>query len=178
MQTSRLLERDGYLGFEQLDSIEELIALTNDLGDMIPCEGKKFYNLRPSEEKGTSSRSFSYHYGLNEFPLHTDTSYWRVPARYIIFMQRRGPIRTLAFCLPASPRKYSPSIWKTIQSSVQRRSAGLYTKAHGFLDQMATSSTTLVICAQRTPRQRSWWLICNAVESGWLSGSRGKRDRH
>lgn len=85
MGESGQLIADGYFVVNNIDCIEELIELTDELGPIVSLNGGITSNLRPAESEKTTSRSFSYHYGLGEFPLHTDTSFWKQPARYVIF---------------------------------------------------------------------------------------------
>lgn len=80
------LENEGYAELE-VQSVAELIVSTNFLGPLI-SEKHEIETLEPRLKENVTSRSFSYHYGVGSFPLHTDTSFWILPARYIFFYSR------------------------------------------------------------------------------------------
>lgn len=79
------LRDEGYFVANNIGCIEELIQLTDELGPIADGAEGITDSLRPTKSEMATSRSFSYHYGLGEFPLHTDTSFWIRPARYIVF---------------------------------------------------------------------------------------------
>jgi alpha-ketoglutarate-dependent taurine dioxygenase len=64
----------------------ELLHLSEKLGKGIPSRknGKLVEELSPCDKENANSKSLSELYGIGYFPLHTDTAYWKTPARYII----------------------------------------------------------------------------------------------
>lgn len=81
------LEEVGYIKLNIPGLIEEeLIAISKQIG--IPVEtrsgAKVVDHLSPKEEKDAHENSLSRNHGLNSFPLHTDTAYFKIPVRYIL----------------------------------------------------------------------------------------------
>ncbi|RIX60056.1 hypothetical protein D3P08_00225 [Paenibacillus nanensis] len=81
------LEEIGYIKLNIPGLIEEdLIAISKQIG--IPVEtrrgAKVIDHLSPTEKKDAHKNSLSGNYGLNSFPLHTDTAYFKIPVRYIL----------------------------------------------------------------------------------------------
>lgn len=81
------LEEVGYIKLNIPDlKEEELIAISEQIG--IPVEtrlGTKVIDrLSPKEKKDAHNYSLSRNYGVNSFPLHTDTAYFKIPVRYIL----------------------------------------------------------------------------------------------
>lgn len=85
-----MVKENGYLEIDNIDSIEDLLTVTAELGGVIPVENSAIHILSPKDSNSTTSRSFSFQFGLGEFPLHTDTSYWKIPARYVILYSKEA----------------------------------------------------------------------------------------
>ena len=66
-------------------SLESFLSLTRNLGGIIYHPNGELYDAVTAND-GTSARagSFSQKFGFQEFPLHTDTAFWGVPARLLI----------------------------------------------------------------------------------------------
>lgn len=75
-------------GWAQIDGItndESLIEVAELIGAVLPDQaGRAVAKLSPKLKGRSTSRSFSFHYGHGEFPLHTDTAFWPLPARYVL----------------------------------------------------------------------------------------------
>ncbi|WDM21274.1 TauD/TfdA family dioxygenase [Paenibacillus polymyxa] len=81
------LEEVGYIKLNIPGLIEkDLIAISEQIGIPIKTRIKAnvIDHLSPIEIKDAHKNSLSGNYGLNSFPLHTDTAYFKVPARYIL----------------------------------------------------------------------------------------------
>ncbi|ANY67824.1 hypothetical protein BBD42_16115 [Paenibacillus sp. BIHB 4019] len=81
------LEEVGYIKLNIPGMIEEdLIAISEQIG--IPIKTRLGANvidrLSPKEKKDAHKNSLSGNHGLNSFPIHTDTAYFKIPARYIL----------------------------------------------------------------------------------------------
>ena len=79
------INKIGWARIEGVESIEDLISIANYMGNIIPHpNGEKIFCLKPSDGKSAVKGTFSNVFGYSEFPLHTDTAFWSVPARYLI----------------------------------------------------------------------------------------------
>ena len=67
-----------------MESIQVAEQLTSHLGPIRPLNGNKIQTLTPRSQEVARSPSFSRKFGYGKFPLHTDTSFWREPARYVV----------------------------------------------------------------------------------------------
>lgn len=74
-----------YNVIENCDSVESFISLVKKLGEIIPTTNGQEYDVIVAND-GRNARlgSFSQNFGLNTFPLHTDTAFWAVPARLLV----------------------------------------------------------------------------------------------
>jgi hypothetical protein len=74
-------------GWQVLDCIPDLERsdVTRALGRaLVDANGRSLSMLRPTSRAEAKSRSFSAAYGMDAFPLHTDTAFWPTPARYLL----------------------------------------------------------------------------------------------
>ncbi|WP_248928944.1 TauD/TfdA family dioxygenase [Paenibacillus hamazuiensis] len=81
------LEEVGYIKLNAPDLIEEeLIAISKQIGIPVGTRSgaKVIDRLSPKEKEDAHKNSLSRNHGLNSFPLHTDTAYFKVPVRYIL----------------------------------------------------------------------------------------------
>jgi hypothetical protein len=70
---------------------KSLVELAGCMGEILPDHaGNVVAKLTPTLVGQAASRSFSYHYGHGEFPLHTDTAFWPMPARYVLLRSERS----------------------------------------------------------------------------------------
>jgi len=74
-----------YNVIENCDSVESFISLVKKLGEITPTTNGQEYDVIVAND-GRNARlgSFSQNFGLNTFPLHTDTAFWAVPARLLV----------------------------------------------------------------------------------------------
>lgn len=79
------LSNHGYAELCEILSIEEAVAATSMLGEIIPLNGQVNQKLIPLTRDVATSPSFSKRYGYEAFPLHTDTVFWMKPARFAVF---------------------------------------------------------------------------------------------
>lgn len=86
----KLLHDVGWAEIDCVPNKKALQEIAQDLGIMIPGPSGEYVSvLCPVLNHESRSKSFSYHYGLGKFPLHTDTAFWKVPARYLVMMSDR-----------------------------------------------------------------------------------------
>jgi hypothetical protein len=79
--------------------------------------GELVRKLVPKNASEAVAGTFSREYGKGEFPLHTDTAFWPLPARYLVFRvtgDTRRPTVVARFPLPLPPtmaREVVSSVW-------------------------------------------------------------------
>lgn len=80
------LHTRGWVRVHGIDSKEAMVELAKSIGNPINSpSGKLVKELRPQETKDARENTLSSKYGTGNFPLHTDTAFWPVPARYLVF---------------------------------------------------------------------------------------------
>lgn len=85
MRNTGNFKADGFLMVENIYSQAEMISLSKSIGSIIPHpNGKSIVALTSSNGEKSLTGTLSNIYGLSEFPLHTDTAFWGVPARYVV----------------------------------------------------------------------------------------------
>ncbi|AYH36010.1 MULTISPECIES: TauD/TfdA family dioxygenase [Pectobacterium] len=74
-----------YNRLENCTSLENFLSLARNLGDITYHPNGELYDAVIAND-GTDARtgSFSRKFGFQEFPLHTDTAFWAVPARLLV----------------------------------------------------------------------------------------------
>ncbi|MBX7227025.1 MAG: TauD/TfdA family dioxygenase [Chitinophagales bacterium] len=78
-------EQKSWTVINQETNDKFLTLLANELGDIIADDnGNKIQHLRPKLTGQGIKDTFSYKYGLDEFPYHTDTAFWAKPAKLIL----------------------------------------------------------------------------------------------
>lgn len=79
------LIENGWIEFISGSSDLELIEIANEIGKILKHpNGQDVFILRPKLESDSKLGTFSNKHGLLDFPLHTDTAFYKVPARYIL----------------------------------------------------------------------------------------------
>lgn len=74
-----------YNVIEKCNSVESFISLVHKLGKIIPTSNDHEYDVVIANDgKNAKFGSFSKNFGLNKFPLHTDTAFWATPARLLV----------------------------------------------------------------------------------------------
>lgn len=61
----------------------ELARIAATLGTMVKGRGGFMEEVAPQQSSNARIASLSSRYGLNPFPLHTDTAHWLTPCRYL-----------------------------------------------------------------------------------------------
>ncbi|KRF09736.1 hypothetical protein ASG89_16110 [Paenibacillus sp. Soil766] len=76
---------------EKLINQDNLLQLAFDLGEPIPSRlnSTLIDTLVPMDANKAKPKSLSAVYGVGQFPLHTDTAYIKIPARYIILYAKQ-----------------------------------------------------------------------------------------
>lgn len=96
------LKTEGVVIVENISSQEELISLARFVGKIRPHpNGENMATLKSSDGANSLAGTFSKAYGLSAFPLHTDTAFWGLPARYIV-MGMLTPSRSTTNYVPLS----------------------------------------------------------------------------
>jgi alpha-ketoglutarate-dependent taurine dioxygenase len=56
-----------------------------DVGSLLPSSGvPTVQSLRPRAREDVGQNQYSGHYGLEDFPLHSDLAHWAIPPRYFL----------------------------------------------------------------------------------------------
>src|SRR4051794_6145768 len=98
------LEFYGWQFVSNISSRDDLIKLAQSLGRPRPSlTGSIVKELRPVAKHAAQRLTLSATYGLGTFPLHTDTAFWPVPARYVVLrvhgdLRRSTTVRTFQNC--------------------------------------------------------------------------------
>lgn len=88
-------------GWHQVSGITDDQSLINLAASLGCAREGHIARLLPMESANAKSRSFSFTYGLDEFPLHTDVAFWPIPARYLV-MWAEKPSTTPTLILGAA----------------------------------------------------------------------------
>lgn len=68
-----------------------LLDLASSFGKVIPGARGEMVQQLPAREIGNGPKgSFSYTVGYGQFPWHTDTAYWEVPARFLLLASEKA----------------------------------------------------------------------------------------
>lgn len=68
-----------------LKNENELIDIANRIGKVLKHpNGNMIDIIKPKMKSEAIKNSFSYNYEYGVFPLHTDTAFWNIPARYVL----------------------------------------------------------------------------------------------
>lgn len=86
MLYKEILQKNGIAEININDfSDESLLSIANVIGNVVPGDRGEIVQTLNAREIGEGPKgSFSYCVGYGEFPWHTDTAYWEVPARYLL----------------------------------------------------------------------------------------------
>lgn len=106
----------------------DLIEIANMLGEIISApSGELVKKLVPANRGEARKGTFSSVFGKGSFPLHTDTAFWPVPARYLI-LKVTGDTRRKTSVLPFSIlldsgdstliSRAERSVWRVVASNV------------------------------------------------------------
>lgn len=79
------LIENGWTEFKSGSSDSELISIASELGNILKHpNGEDVFLLKPKSENESLLGTFSNIHGLNDFPFHTDTAFYKNPARFIL----------------------------------------------------------------------------------------------
>ncbi|MBP6056662.1 MAG: TauD/TfdA family dioxygenase [Candidatus Fonsibacter sp.] len=80
-----LLKENGWTEFNSGSSDSELISIASEIGNIIKHpNGQDVFLLKPKSENESLLGTFSNKHGLLDFPLHTDTAFYKNPVRFIL----------------------------------------------------------------------------------------------
>ena len=135
------LQTKGWILVDGVSSPADLLDLGRSLGSPLPAPNgelvKEIRRVPPGEAR---PRSQSAIYGFGSFPLHTDTAFWALPARYVLlraYGDTRRPTTVKAFsellrrCDPGIKASARNSVWlvrggnKAFYCSSRFRSGGV-----------------------------------------------------
>ncbi|MFC6268913.1 TauD/TfdA family dioxygenase [Frigoriflavimonas asaccharolytica] len=79
------LSTNGWTEFKSGSTDIELISIASEIGNILKHpNGQDVFILKPKLKNEASYGTFSSKHGLSNFPLHTDTAFYKNPARYIL----------------------------------------------------------------------------------------------
>jgi alpha-ketoglutarate-dependent taurine dioxygenase len=79
------LNTNGWIEIESITDDEILIDLSKKFGQIIKHpNGNEIDHLKPKDSSVAIKNTFSHKYEFDEFPFHTDTAFWNLPARYVL----------------------------------------------------------------------------------------------
>ena len=79
------LNHTGWVEINGLTDDDELLGLAKCLGVPHPASRTSYIKgLRPTPSHQANPYTLSSSYGIGPFPLHTDTAFWPIPARFLI----------------------------------------------------------------------------------------------
>jgi len=79
------LENNGFAIIDNICSRAELIELAKSVGKIRSHpNGEDVFILKSSDGRNSLPGTLSKIHGLSAFPLHTDTAFWGIPARYVV----------------------------------------------------------------------------------------------
>lgn len=114
------LHNKGWIEIGGINGTADLIKIGNELGTLLPGpNGEIIKEIKRKKKEESLQGSQSSIYGHGRFPLHTDTVFWPLPARYVIFYaigDVRRPTTFMKFSdlLP----KNDPNFIKLAQKSI------------------------------------------------------------
>jgi alpha-ketoglutarate-dependent taurine dioxygenase len=109
------LQSRGWTLVPGVSSRASLIELAHLIGSPVPHpNGELVKEVRVMPTESAKQRTLSSRFGTDSFPLHTDTAFWRVPARYLILRvigDTRRPTTVLPFRSIINNRSNSVLDW-------------------------------------------------------------------
>jgi hypothetical protein len=92
----------GWMPIGNVASEAELLNVAQQIGQPIKgANGKFIAELTPKEVLDANPLTLSESFGTDRFPLHTDTAFWSIPAKYLL-MRLVGDYRRTTLILPFS----------------------------------------------------------------------------
>lgn len=97
---TREAETQGLVVVKGVSDRDSLRELARSLGrPVIGPDGELIKELRVTRRAAARPRTLSAAFGVASFPLHTDTAFWNVPARFLV-MRAIGDIRRVTTVCP------------------------------------------------------------------------------
>lgn len=125
------LRAQGWAFLDGVETTSDMMRLASELGCAIPSPtGELVKVLSPVASNRAPRHTLSAACGLTEFPFHTDTAFWPVPARYLIMRvvgdRRRETVLLSVESIwsvlgPAAQAAVQRSVWRT-----KRYAGGIY----------------------------------------------------
>lgn len=123
------LNQQGWARVAGIDSTRSLLDLSKSLGTPVAAPtGEIIKELRITEREFARPGTLSHKYGQGSFPFHTDTVFWSLPARYLVFrirgdMRRSTLVKTFATLLQECGSRATElaerSVWRLITPKSQ-----------------------------------------------------------
>ncbi|HWF37566.1 MAG TPA: hypothetical protein VG322_03545 [Candidatus Acidoferrales bacterium] len=99
---SREAEKRGLVAVKGVNDKDSLLELARSLGRPIAgADGHLIKELRVKHRAAALPCTLSAAFGTASFPLHTDTAFWKVPARFLV-MRAIGDVRRPTMVYPFS----------------------------------------------------------------------------
>lgn len=84
LQITQLVS-DGWIEIQSQTDDDVLIDIAKKIGQIIKHpNGKDIDYLKPKNSNIAIKDTFSYNYEMAEFPFHSDTAFWNLPAKYVL----------------------------------------------------------------------------------------------
>lgn len=81
-----LLNKNGWILVDGISSTADFLKLANEVGSPVRApNGEIIKKIRRKSKEIAYEESQSAIYGNGRFPLHTDTVFWPLPAKFILF---------------------------------------------------------------------------------------------
>lgn len=79
------LQTQGIVVVEDIKNESDLINLAKSVGRVkLNSNGKAVAKIKSTRGENSLPGTFSKHYGMSKFPLHTDTAFLSIPIRYLV----------------------------------------------------------------------------------------------
>lgn len=136
------LETRGWTQVQGVSDRTGLVDLANKIGNPVAAPtGELVREIRAMPAVDTKTGSLTATFGTGRFPLHTDTAFWPIPARYLVMRVHgdvRRPTTVRSFqdlfrrCPKHSLRLAEESTWLVRTPSTSFYSSMLFRCAHQF----------------------------------------------
>lgn len=87
----RAVQEEGFVLYKRLatgistNEVAQTLGTIINVDELLPSAGiPTVQSLRPRNTTEVGQNQYSGHYGLLDFPLHTDLAHWAIPPRYLL----------------------------------------------------------------------------------------------
>jgi hypothetical protein len=101
------LARNGFVIWREVKPGASTMEVSAEIGKVLDIEGLLpgrgipiVQSLKPRERDTVGHNQYSGHYGLGEFPLHSDLAHWGLPPRYFLLRCIEGARDVFTSILP------------------------------------------------------------------------------